>query len=563
MSKRIAALLVTALLIRLAVVAVVQASQLGKDSLGSPLARVAVYEVESSNPLDVPFVHQLYDTEDYWGCYGGEPCASWNCRDGSGQPINPGHCACGPASAVMVLTYHGRISSEQMPAKVVEAYAVICRDYGGPANHIALVDYMESYGLECQQSWGLDFETVVSEIDRGHPIITSTWLTYEQFNTSHIVVIIGYLGDDKVIVNDPYGNKHDLYPNVNGHAVLYDWDELDTSGRAYFTCRCVAEPTVRWHPDGALVKAQNSPTVYLLEDGTKRPFLSETAFNNYVADYGFGALGWHSIITVPQEELDDVNFPTGWSIPSDRVTRLIKKPSGEHAERVYLATEYPSTGFKRRRWIVSATVFLGLGFTWDQVVEVSEEELESYYPGPPITSIYPDGALIKNSETSSVYVMTNGMRRPICCEDVFDDLGYDWNDVIPVAPAEMEDIPDYPEAYRIQRSDIETPGDQMEIAHRVDLAEFGESVLLAGSQETIFYWAYEGTSYVVLYFTADEWNMHQVIYQTPVAGSLLAQNSANGDWSTCDSLAVTLRIGLVLGWTHWLTNIQACRCGAC
>lgn len=49
------------------------------------------------------------------------------------------------------------------------------------------------------------------------------------------------------------------------------------------------------HPNGALIKYANSPAVYLIEDGKKRPFGSAEAFNRR-------CLRWDWIMTVPDKE---------------------------------------------------------------------------------------------------------------------------------------------------------------------------------------------------------------------------------------------------------------------
>jgi len=70
-------------------------------------------------------------------------------------------------------------------------------------------------------------------------------------------------------------------------------------------------------------------------------------------------------------------------------------------------------------------------------VHVAEPgELEGYFDGAPIP--FPDGTLMRVDNNPTVYVVSDGKRRPIISEDTFLGLGYEWEDVVWTTPRAVE-----------------------------------------------------------------------------------------------------------------------------
>jgi len=180
-----------------------------------------------------------------------------------------------------------------------------------------------------------------------------------------------------------------------------------------------ADPSVKWHPDGALLKsASNSidyppDTYFLLERGVKKRITDGDTFEAYNFD-------WCNVITVSDEELNC--YPTG----SDLATaseRLIKRQGTDAYGNPYPKV-YQVHGSDGKRWIRNEDVFLKLGYEWNEVEDVSESELNSYPDGPDVTSIYPEGTLVKAPDSSGIYMISNGEARAFSSQEAFEKLGY-------------------------------------------------------------------------------------------------------------------------------------------
>lgn len=67
------------------------------------------------------------------------------------------------------------------------------------------------------------------------------------------------------------------------------------------------------------------------------------------------------------------------------------------------------------RHIASMEVFRSIGFNWDEVIDVADADIAGYQFGTEITSsnAYPTGALLQDSSSNGVYYVDNGIRYPI------------------------------------------------------------------------------------------------------------------------------------------------------
>lgn len=124
----------------------------------------------------------------------------------------------------------------------------------------------------------------------------------------------------------------------------------------------VSQPQGR--ANGTLVRYPEQPEVYLIENNQKRAFVSGEIFEKL----GFN---WEDIIEIPLEE----EYENGEDIIGYLDGTLIKYP--EQPE-VYLIEN------NQKRVFVSGEVFEGLGFNWEDVIEIPLEE--QYEDGPPIES---------------------------------------------------------------------------------------------------------------------------------------------------------------------------------
>jgi len=90
--------------------------------------------------------------------------------------------------------------------------------------------------------------------------------------------------------------------------------------------------------------------------------------------------------------------------------------------RVYYLT---GGGFKR--YIPSADVFNSYGNKWEDIIEITADELNAY----------PDVILIKAEGDYKVYQLENNKKRWIKTMEAFNKLGYNWNEIAPVNITEI------------------------------------------------------------------------------------------------------------------------------
>ncbi len=186
---------------------------------------------ESVSGLDIPYVHQVYDTPDWFN----------------------GHWACAPTQAMMVLAYYhvlppwnitctwpsphttpwGNYVAEQYRFRGTD-YASVAQDPNGvngrggygfmwtgsfsPRSRMA--DYYRSHGLSAVQTEGTAYSAAAADISAGFPFSMCVLLT----TSGHLVLAHGFGAEPHTLMfHDPYGNKNQGYMNASGKNVLYDW----------------------------------------------------------------------------------------------------------------------------------------------------------------------------------------------------------------------------------------------------------------------------------------------------------------------------------------------------
>lgn len=174
------------------------------------------------------------------------------------------------------------------------------------------------------------------------------------------------------------------------------------------------------HPNGTLVKTASGSVIYLLEGGLKRPFTSPL----YFEARGYK---WSYVVTVTQTELD--SYTTGLHIntyPSGKI--LMNSDS-----RVYVVED------SSVRYIVTPHVFEELGYKWSNVIKVSTLP---YTDGGALWTVmnHPDGTLV--TAGGAVYVIEDGKKRLVVSPAIFEDQGYEWDDIISVSQAELQKYQD-------------------------------------------------------------------------------------------------------------------------
>jgi hypothetical protein len=187
--------------------------------------------VSQSSALDIPYVHQVYDTPDWFN----------------------GHSACAPTQAIMLLAYYNILPAWPIVCSWPSSHTTAWGNYiasayrfrgytfantaadpngvpgmggygymwtGSGSPHSRMADYFRAHGVWAAQSEGTPYSTAAADIATGSPFSMCVLLT----SAGHLVLAHGFGAEPHTLVfNDPYGNKNQGYMNRNGKNVMYDW----------------------------------------------------------------------------------------------------------------------------------------------------------------------------------------------------------------------------------------------------------------------------------------------------------------------------------------------------
>lgn len=241
----------------------------------------------------------------------------------------------------------------------------------------------------------------------------------------------------------------------------------------------------RWYapryPDGTVVKAKDSGKTYLIRLGEKRPFASKAVFESLadpkktilVSDTELAAYPTGATIKFPkfalvQDEKDDLWLLSGdgkREIESLKTFRklgfnedeIIDVKSADIAEYTVGKTITAATAFaqgtllqdktQKSIWYVEAgekrkivdPALLKLYFAGRSPKTVTTASLDAYKTAEPYA--LHDGELVRGAKAPAVFVMENGIRRPIPSADIFEAMGWKWSNVAVVADAYLQTYP--------------------------------------------------------------------------------------------------------------------------
>ena len=169
-------------------------------------------------------------------------------------------------------------------------------------------------------------------------------------------------------------------------------------------------------PDGSLVKSDNDQKVYQIDNASKRWIASADIFLAR-------GLRWSDIKMLSASDL--AVYPEG---------RIVGWPDGTLVKSSDSQTVYVVSSEKKRPFS-SAAIFVGLRYQWGGIKTISQSDLVQYELGVPVDSLsYPDGALIKFSDSPNIYLVESGARRLIPSLDVFSRHGFSFDSVLTADP---------------------------------------------------------------------------------------------------------------------------------
>jgi hypothetical protein len=186
-------------------------------------------------------------------------------------------------------------------------------------------------------------------------------------------------------------------------------------------------------PNRSLIRVKNKPTVYMIEDGVKQPIPSEEVLSSQ-------GLTFDDVEIVEQDEADTYADGDAVNYADGTIVREEGKPE------VYVI----ENGEKKH--IQDPKAFADLGYNWNSIIKVRPGILGLYRNSSPLksNSIHPEGALIREAGTPTVYVIKGGRRVPISSIQLFNAHGFDWNKVLIVNKKQKNrfkqgDVLEYPD----------------------------------------------------------------------------------------------------------------------
>lgn len=206
-----------------------------------------------------------------------------------------------------------------------------------------------------------------------------------------------YKAGETYVFTNPYGTISQAEMTVTvanqATAALYNYTPHVYNGNYNFW-KLWNRFFTRSFPDGSLVQAQGEVGVWLIQNGTKRPFTSRGAL---VSRYDP-----KRIITIGKSDLDA--YPTGTPIKFALYT-IVRTPAGD----LYLLLD------STKRKIASPEVFRKIGFNPEEVESASNDDIASYQDSKPVTleDAYPTGALLRDPATGGVYYVIDGTKAPL------------------------------------------------------------------------------------------------------------------------------------------------------
>lgn len=162
------------------------------------------------------------------------------------------------------------------------------------------------------------------------------------------------------------------------------------NGGAYFP------PQAQRHPDGTIVKAPDSPTLYSIENGTLRSVGSEAKYFSFRYNYNDFKIMSDG----------DNNLPVGPTWENINEGFVIKGS----APTAYITDWDEVNGVIVKRSFVGDNFFFPLGYKYSDITQIPDNQLPP--DGPPIntTNIHPDGVFVKDPNGPTIWYLANSKK---------------------------------------------------------------------------------------------------------------------------------------------------------
>ncbi len=182
----------------------------------------------------------------------------------------------------------------------------------------------------------------------------------------------------------------------------------------------------RWftrdYPTGSLLQDAESKKIWLIQYGVRRQVLSRATLLSRFNESNLISVKPASLEVYPERK--PVRYPN---------YSLLRSPCGT----VYLLVGDEKRGFD------SKDALRSLGFSEDEIIDASTEDLDAFEEGQPIyaESADPVMELVQNNKTGAVFALENGIKRPIVSRDILLNRFGQTPKIKPLPPETLDALP--------------------------------------------------------------------------------------------------------------------------
>ena len=176
------------------------------------------------------------------------------------------------------------------------------------------------------------------------------------------------------------------------------------------------------YKNGSLLKVKGNPTIWLIEDSLRYGIPSGGIFES--------RFRWQDIVEIlSSSTLEQYAEGTNLKYPDGTLIMGSDK------------TVYAVSDNGKKRGFTSPDIFTGLGYKWENIVAISDAELQTYATGAIISSAdrHPTGALL-NINGTIFQISSNNQLRGIPTPNIFNANHFDW-DSITIATQQDKALP--------------------------------------------------------------------------------------------------------------------------
>lgn len=201
------------------------------------------------------------------------------------------------------------------------------------------------------------------------------------------------------------GSTYKVTPANSATAGLYTYSPHASSNKSFWTIwNNYSFGSRRIYPDGSLLRASGSKTIYLIQNGQKRKFASMAAF--------YSRYSMSSVVTVTADHL--FFYDNGPNIKFANYS-LLRTPRGG----IYLLVDDSIRPF------ASKAAFRAAGFLWQEVINVKWGDLTPFAEGSKITTanVYPSGQILQvkigKKISGLIYYVQDGIKHRVISKQIF------------------------------------------------------------------------------------------------------------------------------------------------